>query len=273
MNLDQLRQALLLPPKRLGVMPDFWALRPRFQLHWVDRIDSTNRSLLDRMALGAAPGTVLMAASQNSGRGQWGRPWLSDPGGLYLSLGLKPQISPHRSHFLTLASTWGLVISLNNLGIPAQVKWPNDLVVNSKKLGGVLVETRLSQAVVQDAVIGLGLNCFNPVPATGTSLSQLNQPEPTLNALNSLETIAAVALYGLMQGYFFWQSQGDLAFLKAYQNKMAYLGQTITVNDDQATVMGIGASGHLRLKLAGSSFPDPIDLEVKPGEVTLGYNA
>ncbi|NJL47522.1 MAG: biotin--[acetyl-CoA-carboxylase] ligase [Leptolyngbyaceae cyanobacterium SM2_5_2] len=273
MNLDTLYQMLAQPPQELGVAPDFLALRPRFQLHWVEQIDSTNRELATMMAAGAPAGTVLMAATQQAGRGQWGRQWLSQPGGLYLSLGLRPELEAQRSAFLTLASAWGVATSLENLGLPVQVKWPNDLVANGKKLGGLLVETRLANCCIKEAVIGLGLNSFNPVPPTGISLQQLIQPEAGFSPLNTLEGIAAVALYGLLQGYFFWQNQGDSAFLAAYQAKMTHLGQTVVVNDRLAEVRGLGGAGNLRVHLQSHLPADSIDLEVKPGEVTLGYNA
>jgi BirA family transcriptional regulator, biotin operon repressor / biotin---[acetyl-CoA-carboxylase] ligase len=272
-NLDNLRQALTRPPQQLGVVPEFSTLRPKFQLYWVEQTDSTNRALAAMMATGAAAGTVLIAATQRSGRGQWGRQWLSQPGGLYLSLGLKPDLAAHRSVFLTLSSTWGITTSLRNLGVPAQVKWPNDLVVKGKKLGGVLVETRLVKSYLQDAVVGLGLNCFNPTPATGISLRQLIQPDQPAYPLNTLEDIAAVALCGLLQGYFFWQSQGDSAFLAAYQAQMAHIGQTVVLNDNQARVIGIAPSGNLQVQILNSRSSEPTQREVKPGEVTLGYNA
>ncbi len=261
------------PPQKLGVASDFLALRPKFSLHWVEQTDSTNRVLATMMAAGAPAGTVVMAATQQAGRGQWGRQWLSQPGGLYLSLGLRPDLAVQRSALLTLASAWGVATSLNNLGLPVQLKWPNDLVARGKKLGGLLVETRLADSCIKDAVIGLGLNSFNPVPATGISLQQLIQPEAVSGPLNTLEGVAAVALYGLLQGYFFWQAKGDAAFLAAYQAKMTHLGQTVVINDGFAEVRGLAASGNLRVHLQNSDSADPVDLEVKPGEVTLGYNA
>lgn len=279
MNLERLHQALLQPPETLGIMPAYRALRPRFQLHWVNQIDSTNRALAATMATGAPAGTVLIAATQQSGRGQWGRQWQSPLGGLYLSLGLKPELPAHRSPYLTLASAWGVATSLANLGLPVQVKWPNDLVAQGKKLGGVLAETRLEAGKVRDVVIGLGLNGFNPVPATGVSIQQLIRPELAPTPLNTLEGLAAIALYGLMQGYLHWQNQGDDAFLDAYQARMANLGQAVAVEGQPAEVVGVAPSGNLRVQLTPThahihtDTPAVKTLEIEPGKVTLGYNA
>lgn len=273
MNLERLYHELAQSPKALGVLPMFWALRPRFQLHWVEQVDSTNRVLADRLATGAPSGTVVLASTQQAGRGQWGRQWQSPPGGLYLSLGLKPDLAVQRSLYLTLASAWGVATSLQNLGLAVQVKWPNDLVVEGKKLGGILAETRLGGSQIREAVIGLGLNGFNPVPPPGISIQQLIQPERTATPLKSLEGLAAVALYGLLQGYLYWQSQGDEAFLKAYQTQMTHLGETIVVGDHPTQIIGVAPSGNLHVRPFHDHQPGDNPWEIEPGKVSLGYNA
>ncbi|MFH7244183.1 MAG: biotin--[acetyl-CoA-carboxylase] ligase [Spirulina sp.] len=274
MDLHQLHQALQQPPGSLGVLPEFAGLRPCFQVQWVKQTESTNHDLMAQMASGAVAGTVLIAATQRAGRGQWGRQWQSAAGGLYLSLGLRPEMTVERSLYLTLASAWGLATSLANLGIPAQVKWPNDLVVQGRKLGGILTDTRVQGDRVQAVVVGLGLNVQNPVPPTGISLGHLSKlPEPPPGPLNTLEGVAAVALYGLMQGYSVWQNQGDQAFLALYQQRMTHLGQPVVIEDQSATVTGLAPSGNLSVRVSSDGSCAPLEWEIKPGEVTLGYNA
>lgn len=256
------------------MVPELGGLRPRFQVQWVEETGSTNQNLMTQMVAGAAAGTVLIAATQRAGRGQWGRQWQSPSGGLYLSLGLRPEMTVQRSLCLTLASAWGLATSLENLGIPAQVKWPNDLVVNGRKLGGILVETRVQGDQVLAATVGLGLNYTNPIPPTGISLGQLlNFPDQSTHPLNSLEGVAAVALYGLMQGYHVWQSQGDQAFLALYQQRMTHLGQSVVVHHQTGTVVGLASSGNLSVRIASDGTGAPLEVEVLPGDVSLGYNA
>ncbi|WP_155523474.1 biotin--[acetyl-CoA-carboxylase] ligase [Nodosilinea nodulosa] len=263
------------PPLNLGIMPCYQALRPRFHIHWVEQVDSTNRSLAAMMAAGAPAGTVLVASSQQAGRGQWGRQWQSPPGGVYLSLGLKPDLPAHRSPYLTLASAWGVATSLVNLGLPVQVKWPNDLVAAGKKLGGVLAETHLEGGRVQTVVIGLGLNGVNPVPENGISIQELIQPDAAPGPLNTVEDLAAIALYGLMQGYLHWLNLGDDAFLIDYHTRLANLGQSLTVEGKSAEVIGVAPSGNLRVRLSPPHNDTPAvkTLEIEPGKVTLGYNA
>jgi BirA family biotin operon repressor/biotin-[acetyl-CoA-carboxylase] ligase len=277
LNQEQLRQALSQPPATLGMVAPFQALRPRFSLHLVEQIDSTNRGLWALLQAGAPAGCVLIADTQKAGRGQWGRQWQSPAGGLYLSLGLKPDMATSQSACLTLASTWGVATSLSNLGVSVQIKWPNDLIVGGKKLGGLLIETHGDGNLIRDAVIGLGINGFNPVPPTGISLQHLFQPDLPPPPLNSLEGLAAVALYGLMQGYFYWQTYGDQALLKVYEAKMAHLGQSLMVRDQLAQIVGVTASGKLRLQMQdqGQDNGEPRQniLEIEPGKLSLGYNA
>lgn len=273
MDLTQLQQQLSQPTKQLGVMETFWMVRPQFQLHWQSHIDSTNRGLWELIAAGNPAGTVLIANSQSAGRGQWGRSWQSPVGGLYLSLSLKPDLPVEKAPCLTLASTWGLATSLQNLGVPVQVKWPNDLVCQGKKLGGLLTETRLEEGIIRDVVIGLGLNGFNPVPPTGISIQQLFQPDLPPSPLNSLVGLAAVSLYGLIQGYFYWQNYGDQALLSGYHTYMANLGQSINFNDRQVQIIGVAASGNLQVHSSVNPDQPSKPLEIEPGKVTLGYNA
>lgn len=279
MDLRQLHQTLQQPLSDLGVQPELAGVRPRFQVQWVEETESTNRDLMAQMVRGAAAGTVLIAATQRAGRGQWGRQWQSAPGGLYLSLGLRPEISVQRSRYLTLASAWGLATSLRNLGLSVQVKWPNDLVMAGRKLGGILVDTRVQGNQVAVAVVGLGLNYCNAVPPTGVALAPMvhdpSSPRPiaTASPLTHLEGVAAVALYGLMQGYHLWQQWGDSRFLAQYQQNMTHLGQPVLVNHQPGVVVGLAPSGNLIVRLSSEGHDAPREAEVQPGEVTLGYNA
>jgi BirA family biotin operon repressor/biotin-[acetyl-CoA-carboxylase] ligase len=186
---------------------------------------------------------------------------------------LKPDFPLQQSQFLTFASAWGLATSLQNLRVPVRLKWPNDLVLTGKKLGGLLIESHLEEGTIRDVVIGLGLNGFNPMPPTGISVQQAFQPDLPPPPLNSLEGLSAVALYGLIQGYLYWQSFGDRALLNAYRTQMANIGQRITFNDNLVKIMGIASSGNLQVQECRgvSQFADP--LEIEPGKVSLGYNA
>jgi len=174
-------------------------------LYWFDTLASTNSTLWELLNQGAGAGTTVIAAQQQAGRGQWGRQWQSFPGGLYLSVAVAPNLAAPQGQQLTLCSAWGIATTLRQYSLPIQLKWPNDLLLHGRKLGGILTETHLRQGQITTAVIGVGLNWANPVPDIGINLKSVltNQPTP---AIDSLERLAAITLEGLELGYQQWQS-------------------------------------------------------------------
>jgi BirA family biotin operon repressor/biotin-[acetyl-CoA-carboxylase] ligase len=163
---------------------------------------------------------------------------------------------------------------LENLGVPVQLKWPNDLVSQGRKIGGILTETRVSQrqssaALIQTAVVGVGLNWDNPLPKNACSLRQL-LPDPPPEGLKTLEDLAAIVLRGCLQGYHYWQHQGTDNLIQAYEQKLFHLGWEISVQGDLATVIGVSTSGDLMIQLHHP--PENPIRTLKPGEISLGYN-
>jgi len=124
-------------------------------------VDSTNTLLLAAAANGAPEGTVYLADEQTAGRGRGGHAWHSAPGdGLYLSVLAKPPLHLREALWISLATglaAQSAVRSVVNLSI--DLRWPNDLLLADKKLGGVLVETTVGpDATLRYAVIGIGIN-------------------------------------------------------------------------------------------------------------------
>ena len=184
-------------------------------LHVFERLGSTNTTLWDLMAQGANPGTAVIAAQQDAGRGQWGRTWYSAFGGLYLSVAIAPHIPASQTQELTICSAWGVTHRLRAAQIPVVLKWPNDLFLEGYKLGGILTETVIQQEQIHQAVIGIGLNWQNRVPPEGINLQGVldHRLEPTIH---SLEMLAALTLQGLEAGYQRWQKEGIEALLPDY---------------------------------------------------------
>ncbi len=200
---------------------------------------STNSTLWDLLDQGAAPGTTVIAIQQEAGRGQWGRQWQSPPGGLYLSLAIASasvnqdndrslastlKLRAEQSGQLTLCSAWGIAVALRNYAIPIRLKWPNDLLLQGRKLGGILTETRVSHGQITAAVVGVGINWSNPVPEAGISLQGLG-PLP----IQSLEMLAAVTLAGLEAGYQCWQASGIESLLPDYLKLLTHTSPQVQV--------------------------------------------
>lgn len=125
---------------------------------------------------GIIHGAVVICDNQYAGRGQAGNTWLSAPGeNLTFSLILEDPISPDRQFFLTIFLTVALAKTLSHIsGTAVQVKWPNDLIVNGKKIGGILIENAVQGSRIRYSVLGIGLNInqtsFGELPATSLAL-------------------------------------------------------------------------------------------------------
>jgi BirA family biotin operon repressor/biotin-[acetyl-CoA-carboxylase] ligase len=124
-------------------------------VRWFDRLDSTNRVLMEEAARGAPEGIVVVADEQSHGRGRLGRRWEAPAGAsLLVSVLLRPAVPAERTGLLTMAAGLAAIEGVAQLsGIDARLKWPNDVVVADRKLAGILAE-KSGDAVV----LGIGVN-------------------------------------------------------------------------------------------------------------------
>jgi BirA family biotin operon repressor/biotin-[acetyl-CoA-carboxylase] ligase len=151
---------------------------PFGEVRWFERIDSTNRYLLDEAGQGAPEGLVVVADHQAAGRGRLGRRWEAPPGTCLLaSLLLRPRLAPAELHLCTAAMAVAAVAACEQVaGVVPGIKWPNDLVVADAKLAGILAEADASAPGgapgTVAVVVGVGINVTWPGPpeAGGTSL-------------------------------------------------------------------------------------------------------
>lgn len=141
---------------RAGIRGGVWE-----KVFFFESVDSTNERAL---ALTASElperASVIIAESQTNGRGRLGRRWVSPPGrNLYFSAVLRPAIVPKDATLLTIiAAVSGAVALRNRTGLEVRIKWPNDLMVKGRKIGGILTELRSDSGKINLAVIGMGVN-------------------------------------------------------------------------------------------------------------------
>ncbi len=156
-------------------------------IKYYKEIDSTNRSM-SRSVEVLPDRTVFIADKQTQGRGRYGRSWQSDnPGNLYMSLLLKDhreliQSAQHLTIFSALVTMECLDLYLLPTGHKASMKWPNDIVVEGKKISGILAECSWWGQQLQHVVIGIGVN----LAMTKSELDQINQPCTSLNLETNL---------------------------------------------------------------------------------------
>jgi len=143
-------------------------------------IGSTNDLLKELAAQGAPEGTLVIADEQTAGKGRLGRKWLAPPGtSILLSLLFHPDFAPHRAPRLTMICSLAIADAIEGLtGLPVGLKWPNDVFVRGKKVGGILTESGTTGGHLDYVVVGMGLNVNLAVSALpelrdiATSLSE-----------------------------------------------------------------------------------------------------
>ena len=129
-----------------------------------DHIDSTNVKAKELANAGAVHGTLVTADTQNAGVGRRGRSWSSEKGtGIYMSMILRPEIGTEHVSMLTLIAAMAVekALKANDIGKEPYIKWPNDIVINKKKICGILTELILKGTEIDFVIIGIGINVSN----------------------------------------------------------------------------------------------------------------
>lgn len=142
-------------------------LRPTAKLgrriHWFPSLDSTNAVAMKLALQEVAHGSLVTAAEQTGGRGRRGRTWFSPQGGLWLSIILQRPFPLRIAPELTLLASVAVKRALDlEVGVAAKIKWPNDLLLEGKKICGILAEIRADGEQVEHAVVGIGINTNIP---------------------------------------------------------------------------------------------------------------
>lgn len=156
----------------------------------LDEVDSTNDEAVRQLAAGRIAPFVILARQQSHGRGRFGRPWHSEANGnLYASFAFRPRVAPERMAAFTLwmgVSLCELIANFTQLS--PGIKWPNDILFDGRKAGGMLTEARIDSDQIRDLVFGLGLNVNGPtqawpdeLPNRAISLSEKNASPLDLN--------------------------------------------------------------------------------------------
>ncbi|MEH2291347.1 biotin--[acetyl-CoA-carboxylase] ligase [Nostoc sp.] len=245
-----------------------------FSLHFFESVSSTNQTLWNLLNQGAISGTVVIATQQSAGRGQWGRQWISPIGGLYVSVAISfdQKIEATDSYQLTFATAWGITSQLRQHGIDVGIKWPNDLVLNGRKLGGILTETKVNKGQITQAVIGVGINWTNPVPETGINLESW-QASQDIRPISCLEMLTSKVLLGIESGIECLEQEGVNILLSRYLDLLTNIGDRVYINNLSGTVVGVTLQGNLRVDLETDDAKELItpEIYIEPGTISLGY--
>jgi BirA family biotin operon repressor/biotin-[acetyl-CoA-carboxylase] ligase len=134
-------------------------------IHYFKEVDSTNDVAKYLAENGAEEGTVVVAEIQNRGKGRRGKTWISPPGGVWMSIILRPDIPPSKAPQLTLVTGVAVAETLKKeLKLDVGIKWPNDILIGNKKVCGILTEVNASINKVNYVVVGIGIDMNVDVP-------------------------------------------------------------------------------------------------------------
>jgi BirA family biotin operon repressor/biotin-[acetyl-CoA-carboxylase] ligase len=230
------------------------------------RLTSTNDIAKHQAKKGAREGTVIVAEEQTAGRGRLKRAWLSPRGSVALSVILHP--TPTQLPSLIMVASLAVVHCIEKAGLKAQIKWPNDVLVNDRKVCGILIESDVRGSAVDYAVIGIGLNVnvntadFPDISSTATSLSQELGKE-----LSRRETIRCLLVE--LEDLYLSLPEGDSVF-REWRDRLVTLGKEVELISGQTSYQGVAESvasdGNLFLRQPNGKL-----IKVVAGDVSLRH--
>ncbi|MBF0478313.1 MAG: biotin--[acetyl-CoA-carboxylase] ligase [Candidatus Omnitrophica bacterium] len=205
-------------------------------MKWFEEVSSTMDLAMKCGLDGAAEGLVIGADRQTAGRGRFNRKWESPAGtGLYFSIVLRPYIDGKELFALTFLSAVAVCEVLRALGVNAAIKWPNDILVENKKICGILTQAEFKGSSLEFVVVGIGVNvntAEKDMPAGGGSIFSVT------GQMFDRENILA----GILARVEFWydclKKEGSQPILKSWKGLCGTLGTYVKITDAQKTVEG-----------------------------------
>lgn len=212
----------------------------KIQLRQFDVLESTNVTAVAAAKDGAAEGTVIVAAKQEGGHGRMKRVWNSPLGGLWFTVILRPQIDPRFVAQVTLLAGVAVTQALRRLYATdaVKIKWPNDLLLNGKKVCGILSELQLNEnGTIDYAVVGIGVNVAlkaEDFPAA------LQDAAASLNVSLHKNYTCREVLDAILQDfsslYKEWLEKGAEAVLPTWRKLNCTLGKNVLVKDNDKVI-------------------------------------
>ncbi len=241
-------------PDRLLPLEIRWQLSTKFvgkKIYYFDSVSSTQDVALRLAEEGGMEGIVVIAETQRKGRGRMKRFWFSPKfKGIYLSIILRPHILPQQAPIITFLLCVAASEAIKEVvALDIGIKWPNDLIINNKKVGGVLAEINAEMDQVHFVVGGIGVNVnttIDTLPLGASSLKEekgeyINRVELTRSLLRKIE-----------ENYFEFKRKGASYIIEKWKNFSITLGKRVTVISHKEKIEGkaynVDIDGALLLK-------------------------
>lgn len=225
-------------------------------IHYFKSIPTTQTIAHNEAQDGAVNGTLVISEEQTAGKGRLARPWASNAGrGIWMSLIIRPELAPQQAPQLTLVAAVAIVRAIEDLtSVRPVIKWPNDILVNGKKVTGILTELQSDPDRVKAIILGIGLNANQELEdfpeelqsiATSLKIEQdkkVNRAELVASILGNLEQYTNLYVEkGFAPIKLLWESYASISGKKIRANM---------VNESvEGTALGISEEGMLELQL------------------------
>ncbi|MDB6128352.1 MAG: biotin--acetyl-CoA-carboxylase ligase [Verrucomicrobia bacterium] len=244
-----------------------------FPITLLDEVDSTNDEAARQLAAGRAAPFVILARRQTRGRGRLGRAWHSEANGnLYASFAFRPHLPPPRMPTFTLWMGVNVCELIANICRTAPgLKWPNDLLFDGRKAGGMLTEARIDSDQIRDLVFGLGLNLNSPADSWPADLAAhaVSLAEQTSEPLDPNRFTAALIGRVLLAYTEFVDGDYRATFAERWNRHDVLRGHPVAVLQGNKRIAGVAAgvddAGSLLVRAAGGGRPH----RFHAGDVTL----
>jgi len=228
-------------------------------------LTSTNDVAKQKAQQGAKEGTAIVAGEQTAGRGRMKRGWLSPRGSIALSIILYPELAYLSS--LIMVASLGVAHCVEKVaGLKPEIKWPNDVLINGKKVCGILIESEVKGKRADYAIIGIGINVnlkpadFPEIPPLATSLSHELGKEVS-------QLVMVRCLLAEIESLYLALPSGDAVYHE-WRYSLVTLGKKVRVSSEETTLEGIAESvasdGSLLLRQSDGSLT-----KIVAGDVTL----
>ena len=219
---------------------------------YFDTIDSTNTTAQELAEKGYPSGTLVVADKQESGKGRRGRSWVSPSGtGIFMTLMIKPDINPNNASMLTLVAALAVAKAITSVtGEEALIKWPNDIVINGKKVCGILTEMNAQFDYINHIVVGIGINVHNEsFPEEISQMASSLMIEAGGKRFHRAQIIAETMSYFEQYYDTFLKTQDLSALVREYDKLLVNRNKSVRVLDPKepfdGKAMGITPKGEL----------------------------
>ncbi len=248
------------------------------QVVYFDSVDSTNVQAKVLAEQGFPHGSLVVADQQVSGKGRRGRTWESPKGTVIsMSLLLKPTFAPKQAPMLTLVMALGVAKAIEDYmgaGAEVQIKWPNDIVINGKKVCGILTEMSTEIDYINYVVIGVGVNAnMETFPEELQSVATSMKLESRMQEQIMRGRLIGMILKAFEEKYEEFCEAGNLSFMMdEYNQKLVNVGKQVRVlepnKEYEALALGIDEQGELLVRLVDEEQAGEV-VKVYAGEVSV----